>query len=351
MENNMFKIFTFPFFKNSNYSWFDSEGNAVCYECYKNFAESYLAKLNLKCNIKFDYIRNNSINCVINTSNLQTIHIDMTEATLLKVYEFFYDVNSKVKFIDTKDSNINEKFTSIIKSLDEQKRELIGVMTITDNKNRNMLAEYMSMFAVKFIILHEIGHLIHGHCKYASTINKKSYMFYMNRGYEFIENSLEAKALEMDADSFAACALLDEIIDMIQKNDEIFSVLNNCKDIYGLYAIAIQGVFHLFEENWENVTTSNTHPNAILRGIMCVEGARRKAKLQGLDVMEIFDHSMATLTKYMVKKNNWDEINIVHNMENNAKEFQEILNYWKSTLSKKLKPFNNVYVEDINIFL
>jgi len=181
------------------------------------------------------------------------------------------------------------------------------------------------------------------------VINKNAHRFNMNTNTEYTSDILEAKAIEMDADAFAACALLDEVSNIFKTNDIILSTLKSQLDVYALYAMAIQGVFFLLEENWQDNISSKTHPPANLRGIMCVEGAKKRLASQSLNIDTILLYPIAKLTNALTKKYNWDQNKVVSNMEKSTNEFELILDYWKSTLSKKLKPYPGFYVENVNL--
>ena len=339
-------------FINSEYSWYNEHGDAVCYDYYKEFAETFIEELNVKKKIAFNYIRNIEIDAGIDTSNVNGITIDITEATLIRVYEFFYSINYQYSLVKyNKDVEIKKPLRVGIQSADEKGRTITGEFILTESKNHNMIAEYMSMFAMKFIILHEIGHLLHGHCDYAKSFNDNMCKFYMAKGYECINNSLESKTLEMDADAFAACALLDEISELFRTNDRIFTVLKEQEDIYAIYAMAIQGVFYLLENNWQDSFSSNTHPSANVRGAICVDGASRKLNILGLDMKNLLYKSLATLTHALINKYGWDKVVIASRIVDNADECKKIVNYFKQTLGEKLRPYTYIYVEDVNFYL
>lgn len=117
---------------------------------------------------------------------------------------------------------------------------------------RHTLADYASMFALRFIFTHELGHILNGHTQYL----KKAYMnprIDMRLKEEEGDSTycLDRRTLEMDADAFAATTSIDNVIRLYyeNKNDYIFSLLSKPEDVFVLWGFSVSCVFYKFESD------------------------------------------------------------------------------------------------------
>lgn len=322
--------------KNSEYSWFAGH-DCHAYTYYKKFAESYLHSRGYKATVEFDYIRSPLIDAVINTQNSPNLKLYITEGTLLRIYEFFYKLNicteiCKYNFICDKSDQIGCKLVS----QDDLNRKIEVDFYICKDKRINAIAEYMAMFATKFVILHELGHYLNGHCDYAISNGRNNFCFHLN---DKIDNSLtpiQSQALEVDADCYAACFLRAEADHMCTQNDYIFSLVESKLDVYKLFAAGIQGVCCLMDIDNKN---STTHPMAHARGVLCIDGACRQFPDHKYNYKEEMYKIIAEVCNFSNIMNDKDKDAFANSLKNYVYQAQKIEDCWKTDMYYKVRPF------------
>lgn len=118
-----------------------------------------------------------------------------------------------------------------------------------DNGNVNLfdskvidykLAGLLTIFVSRFIITHELGHLLNGHCEYLISKEKNSVQYismFEEENSKNIKNvsSLDFRTLEMDADAFAATDNFRNLILLYEKFEDRVDKDLNIKPIELFY--------------------------------------------------------------------------------------------------------------------
>ncbi|QUH31093.1 M48 family metalloprotease [Vallitalea guaymasensis] len=327
--------------KSCNYSWF-SGTDIIVYDLYKKYAESYLITKGIQKLLTFDYIRSPYIDAVINTMDNKKIKLYVTEGTLLRIYEIFYKLNLCTDICQCKFTYSKENIKRIkLISRDEENREIPVIFHINADSRVNAIAEYMSMFAVKFVILHELGHYLNGHCGYSRSVNQNKFTFHLNEPIHIKLSSKQSKALEVDADSYAACFLFQEMEELIKNDDYILSLVEGKIDVYRLFAAGIQGVCCLMGIDNK---ISNTHPKSSVRACLCIDGACRL--INDNDYKDEIFKTIANVVSFFNTLNNVDKDKFVNDMVSYGREAKEIEDCWRKDMYYKVKQFALSYISN-----
>lgn len=126
---------------------------------------------------------------------------------------------------------------------------------------RNSMSLYASLFAYRFILCHELGHIFNGHTQYLDSI-------YMNSKIEmrlesFINNTkycLDRRTLEMDADAYAATSSFDNVAIFYRdyKNAPPCSLFDEAETIFKIWSFAICSIFLFFETMGKTIYDSKS---------------------------------------------------------------------------------------------
>ena len=133
----------------------------------------------------------------------------------------------------------------------------------------NILAEYIAMLAVKFIIAHEIGHVLGGHLLYRNFHGEEKVEFHMTNNGTSKLSMINLQCMEIDADSFAACELISFLEKELLYDKKLLSIIESQEEIYKIAGCAIQCVFYLIgklQNSWTvNTPEKYSHPPALTR--------------------------------------------------------------------------------------
>ena len=246
------------------------------FDYYKKYTEEKITLLNKsrfinenyrnKYEFKFKYLKLFKINgAVDNYNNIDFLEIN--EGLIDRSCELAYKIVSF--FPDLKNfNNIPERYFGVRNTLHMDGNSYNIDNYIPTKDEDKIIAEYMAMFAIKFVILHEMGHLYNGHVEY---LKKKLNIKKLAECKD--ENSiseLDNRTIEMDADAFAISMLVREIIDYKNQYDELYKVLDNENKIYTILAYGINIIFLLMEEDYGDKYSSKYLP-LIYRRILAID--------------------------------------------------------------------------------
>lgn len=223
---------------------------------YKKYAENLIVMLNTskfiedkwinKFQFEFRYLPFYKINGESDNYNGVDI-IGINEGVIDRSCELAYKIVSF--FPDLRNFEfIRERFLGIKNSLCVEENLYNIIYYVPCKDEDKIISEFMAMFAIKFVILHEIGHLYNGHVEY---LKKKLGVEKLSdyKGEHSIPD-LDYRTIEMDADAFAISMLVNEIICDSEKYKELKKVLNDENEIYKILAYGINIVFLLMEKDY-----------------------------------------------------------------------------------------------------
>lgn len=279
---------TLDILKNANtgneFGYSNIEDIESCYKYYEKYAQNLINSLGPEKNLfnqkdekklEFVYRWEESVNAG-SVEGDKWDEINFNEGAILKIYDLFYKINTRTTLIDTKEkiksvteirrnvffSNSNIKDSKVINT----------EMMLSDNKIINNISEYMAMFATKFLVAHEIGHIYNGHTEYYKSICEKI----KNKNGDIESLYLDLQTMEMDADAFAINRMVDEVFRLSKSNDKIFSLLNNKIEIIKILEAAIHGVFYIFRDYDKDVNYKlRKHPSAYAREMMVLDAMKQ----------------------------------------------------------------------------
>ncbi len=143
---------------------------------------------------------------------------------------------------------------------------------------RKSIAEFLSYTAIKYLILHEYGHIVMGHLEYKNEVTNS---FSFNEVFCITDsknqlNPLISQTLEMDADSYATNASLSDlqiiVENMGQLPDDVKFIYKNFKESFSLWVFSIYSFFRLFGNKKDSVEQLKTsfYPTTGMRQISMV---------------------------------------------------------------------------------
>ena len=244
---------------------------------YSDFVESFITELSQAINepyyVIFGYLDDPEINagCLYNGN---AYHIFLNQGALLQLYRYASILACNYKTIDLKKGfSVNAKEHKLtVQMNDNESPELSTEMELSSDPVDNVLADYIAMIAVKFVIAHEIGHIVEGHLRYLMKTNKRDNVR-LNMSEIFYEsvNAKTLQCLEIDADSFACCYLMSYLQKDLINDKSLLNIVQDTSDIYKLVGISIHSVFYLIgfnKDQWAIPEASKhrfAHPQALTR--------------------------------------------------------------------------------------
>jgi hypothetical protein len=191
----------------------------------------------------------------------------------------------------------------------------------------------MAMIAIKFVIAHEIGHLYNGHCHYRAAINNNTSSAFMlyNKGKADIPLN-ELHTLEIDADAFAMCRIIDMVVNSLFSDELLLSIINNKSDIFKMLGFSMHGLFRIIghEQDLKEGGFEKSHPPFLIR------------------LMEITDAGRIAISK-LNKDLEIDYQNFYSGLSHCEQILQELLKKEPFTEDQIANEVNIAYLERINV--
>lgn len=335
----------------------------VCFDYYRKYTNLLIEELqpkNNKFNLKsikqlnFNYLWDDSVNA----GSREFKELDMisvNEGTIYKLYGLFYKLNTKKDIIElthkTKSRTpINTKIFYENDKIDDKPMEI--EIVFSDDKNSNSIAEYMAMFAIKWIIAHEVGHAFNGHTAYYSEVRKKIQS--EKNEEEIAKLFLDLQSMEMDADAFAVNRIIDVAMDLYKKDDKIFKLLKNKQDILKLIICSVHAIFFIFRNCDVYDCMKTEHPPTFIRECL-VLGAMKQGLLKKYNVIVDDDYMMNDIGKIenlicdIEGKKNEDYINYINNFHQEIKKYMtRIQSNFKNNIIYKINDESRLPIEGID---
>jgi len=344
----------------TDFSLIDSKLDIKAFDYYKEYANSLINKLNIESIVydsknplykfDFDYLNYFYIDGYVDHKN-QTDIVRINEGVIFKIVKMFYSILSHFPILPHLKESFSESFgMRLFYVFDKQKFEMEYRLPV--DRKRKIIAEYLSMFAIKYIILHEIGHLYNGHIFLVLKNVSLSSQISMLNNKNFSIKALDLQTMEMDADAFAISRLIDESLVMIEKDKLLLSVLDNKLEIYFLLIYAIHCLFLLIKE--EQNGNNLSHLPRLVRDMINLDCAKTNIIFKANNIITGKKFMEMAYSSYFEAEQNY---NIVFNKITNMDEINEctnpqVLNNVKMVeanwvvLKEKLKPYARIRLAD-----
>ncbi|WP_315110216.1 hypothetical protein [Clostridium intestinale] len=333
--SNDYKAFIRSIFGEGEYSYLDEP----MYNYYRLYSEEIVNKLNEANKLEnlnkfeFSYKESPSVNAFSSCKNYMD-KIQITRGVVERSYQLF---NSFIVcFPDFKKFDENNSKIGVMFKF--QMGEEYGhasydlIVQIPLKKEQKEIAEILTTIAVKFTILHEIGHLYNGHIAYLNEMKER----------KIPVSDLEHLTMEMDADAFAITRIVEEIISQFIniKVGTGFYLINYEYDLIKIVAVSIFGVIQLIYSDYGDRKLAGTKQlpveYRIANALGCIEGNIDRLKLPGIDrkyINECIYSCAVSLNQFYFavyeKKKDINEF-IKYFTEYNSNIDKDIKNTWKS---------------------
>lgn len=290
----------------------------------------------------FLYLEDNFLNAIA-TSYKNNNVVLMNIGTISKINRLFFDMLRDPEiFNDVKDdpkTNINISGKRITNRLSS--KQIIS-LKIHDRRREDLMF-CLIHWAVRFILLHELGHHYNGHIKFLENEYNLSTLAMCNNKLEKLSN-LDYQTLEMDADAFAIGQSVDHVLSLYINKNNILShnsilrkIINEDFDkIIFYWGIAIHCLFLLFEKSHH---VDDVHLQRRLRQNIALNTAIECVEKDGGDMIDCnkFVDLMYKAQEYAEKaynkvqntKTDYDEIKKIMNLHQLI-SVQNIFDNWKN---------------------
>ncbi|KAF6563652.1 hypothetical protein G9G63_13040 [Paenibacillus sp. EKM202P] len=310
MGSKIKKLFLFG--QVSKYSLEDFERKEmIAFDYYKSYTNYINEHYPFPNGLVFEYVEKFSINGSASYEKNKSV-ISLNVGTILRIYTLFYNILSNF---------------SIIESLDHLSKDHINIQNIYTyndesipysynysyplNRERIIIAEYMAMFAIKFIINHEAGHHINGHLGYIHSITSLKMIDPIREDYSNIIPTLDLQTIEMDADAFAIAQLVRTLL-LTTQDKFISNYIDDFATFIRMFVSSIHLLFLLMDQGTPksifNTHTSNYLPT-LIRSILAVDCMEENLRIVFPNMInhdylqEISTDSLLKANEYFIKIN------------------------------------------------
>ncbi|WP_349944479.1 hypothetical protein ABFV83_13225 [Lacrimispora sp. BS-2] len=340
------------------FKYFNFDQKLTCYDFYEDFARQLVGYLQPECNpynykkvkeFNFKYCWNINVNAS-SIENEYDDSITLNEGAVIKIYSFFYKLINSVSLFQL-DVEIPPYILIEINSSFHKKAHspFYEKFVLSDNSILNNLAEYLSMFSIKYLIAHEVGHAFGGHSIYYNHIPR---MIKESTGSQLYQCYLDLQTMETDADTFASTRIMEEAF-LFYKSDKNKLHLANKVDILKMPIYAIHCLHYIFRDyrTWKDF--NKEHPPAFVRESMSLGAA--KATLDNHSILfsdEFYIGDIAKLddcicTAYKTSNDRFQEY--VKTFGKEAGKWAQMLSEnYKNRVSYKIKSESRLPVEGLD---
>lgn len=184
-------------------------------------------------------------------------HIEINRGVIELYYDYFAIVmeNDKVNFLRclniTKEDDELKKMSYEGVFYREGQVEVFDSKLVDDGK-----AKLLEIFVSRFIVLHELGHVLNGHCKLLANkcnVTGLKYIplfYYENEKLLDEDSALDIRTLEMDADAFAATQSIYHVLFLYKNYESQVKIRMKPHDVFYWWSFAVRSHFLTCEDQF-----------------------------------------------------------------------------------------------------
>lgn len=234
-----------------------------------------------KYQLKFNFLNNLELGGKAWVKN-NFDYIQINTGVIDNFLDYFYDLtkNETNKFLSRLPFNFEEGDST---SYEMIKFNADGTAILYDSKIIDeKLAGLLTIFVSRFIVSHELGHILNGHCKFLNSKRENSIQYIPmfsedNNSTDNILSPLDFRTLEMDADAFAATDSIKNLIMLYWKFDENVNKDINIKpsELFYWWSFAIRSNFLITQKilNEEKYKPSKKHLPSVARWMLILSSS------------------------------------------------------------------------------
>lgn len=314
--------------------------------------------------LNFNFSDENEINAWASLDEYERDKLVINVKTVVDVFALMKTVFSQ-KELYIKIGNISKENNNIIVGMFNKSNKQIIYTADPQDEVRKIISDYAAIIAIRFILTHELGHIMNGHTKYLNSLYLKSKI---GMCLEKVSNNtkycLDRRTMEMDADAAAITSSFDNIAMLYKSHstENPISLLNKKEDIFSIWSFSIAAIFMLFEKDMPSDYDENSYylPNKA-RFMMAMNAAYETAKAYvkhdivseletnkydiimavriGVEECELF------FKKVYNKEFGWSKI-FLETDERYRCYSSEVLENWDNKLKKELEKYSKVPLYD-----
>jgi|SRR5690625_481361 len=281
-------------------------------------------------------------------------NIEINRGVIDNFFDYFYefakiqtdDLLEKLHIEDVEDSSY--EFLKFDKN---------GNPNLFDSKTLEYkLAGLLTIFVSRFIITHELGHLLNGHCEYLNSKEQGEEQYIpmfeeVGSKNERKVPPLDYRTLEMDADAFAATESCKYLFQMYEEFETQVDKGLNIEpiDLFYWWSFSIRSNFLITQRilNDEEYSLDKEHLPSVARWVLVLDSTTRIIEEELYSINYKFGDNKEKILKYIAKgflfaekqynERFYTNYNSVEEIENNNTDF---INYVTAT-QKKWDNFRN----------
>lgn len=231
-------------------------------------------------------------------------HVEITSGVIDLYYDYFTILIKEDTYNLLQHLNINKDE----KVLREYSIEGIsyhdGIPVVFDSKIiDDKKAKMLGIFISGFIVLHELGHIFNGHCKFVNELyleGPKYIAMYADEVEEKIshENALDRRTLEMDADMFATTQSLIHLMFLYDDFDNQVEIRIEPEDLFYWWSFAIRSHFLTCQDRFSDhqYSKARAHLPSVARWSMVCASA-----IEIIDMHDIFSRQKEKFIRLIIQ--------------------------------------------------
>ena len=273
-------------------------------------------------------------------------HIEINSGVIDLYYDYFTKIMEQDKIAFLRMLNKEKDDDELKKISYEGIIYKDGIPIIFDSKLVDeSKAKLLEIFVSRFIVTHEIGHILNGHCKLLATKSKNEAnyipMYHITKEAPLIpEEALDIRTMEMDADAFATTQSMLHVLYLYFNFDSQVSIkMIETQDIFYWWAFAIRSHFLVCQDRFvdNKYYKKMTHLPSNARWIMVYSTV-----LKLLDLYTITNHEKECFKKKItqgavqaeikfnrIKFSNYNLINEINDNTEFTNYSNEVNNHWE----------------------